>query len=297
MLTIRRLLFPTDFSEGSKQALPQAVFLAKTYEAELHIVHATEQCDATDASLPVAADTLAEWLSADSASDLDALSIVQEHISADTPAEAICGYAATHDVDLAVMGTHGRRGTDRLIFGSVAEEVVREAPCPVLTVRKRDEDAPAQAVQQVLVPVDFSAFSEAAVRHARAIAATYDAEIHLLHVVEVPEHPPPHINPDEYPQPAVLDQAELDLEKLADEHVGHAVTVAATGGDPSDSILAYVDEHGIDLVVTATKGRTGLDQLLIGSVAEQVLRQSPVPVFVVKPDQKSIVSLDAQEVS
>lgn len=296
MLTIRRILFPTDFSEGSKQAFPQAVFLANQHDAELHIIHvAEEDASATDKSFPIATDTLAEWLqaSANPSAELGGLSIVQEEIDASAAAEAICTYASKHEIDLAVMGTHGRRGTDRLIFGSVAEEVVREAPCPVLTVRADADVTAHAAVEQVLVPVDFSDFSEAAVDHAREIGAAYDAAIHLLHVVEVPEPPPPHVNPDKYPEPAVLDQAKLDLEKLAANNIGHdRVTVAAEGGDASEVILKYVDEHAIDFIVIATKGRTGLDHMLIGSVAEEVLRQSPVPVFVVKPHRRSLISAE-----
>ena len=297
MLTIRRILFPTDFSEGSTRAFAQAVFLADQHDAALHIIHVAEGgATATDEPFPVATDTLAEWMqaSADSSSELDRLSIVQKIVDSDTAAEAICAYASEHEIDLAVMGTQGRRGTDRMIFGSVAEEVVREAPCPVLTVRAGTDIEAHTATERILTPIDFSDFSKAAARHAREIGAAYDASIHLLHVVDVPEPPPPHVDPDNYPEPAVLDQAKLDLEKLAEENIGHdRVTVAAEGGDASEVILEYVDEHDIDFIVIATKGRTGLDRMLLGSVAEEVLSQSPVPVFVVKPNRRSLTTTEA----
>jgi nucleotide-binding universal stress UspA family protein len=78
---------------------------------------------------------------------------------------------------------------------------------------------------------------------------------------------------------------------MARTEIGYEhVMVEATVGDPADEILSYVDENESDLVVIATHGRSGLDRLLLGSVTERVLRRSPSPVFVVKPDRKSLVS-------
>ena len=294
MLAIRRILFSTDFSEGSLRAFPQAAFLAERHDAELHIVNVREDgASETDGTFPVPADTLTDWLqgAAEDAVDLEALSVEQEQINSDAPAEAICTYADDRDIDLVVMGTHGRRGTDRLIFGSVAEDVVRASPCPVFTVRTEADEAPSEAVERVLAPIDFSEHADESAQHASGAADVYDADIHLFHVVEVPDPPPPHIDPDNFPEAAVLDQAKLDLEKIADAKIGHdRVTVAAKGGDPSETILEYVDEHDIGLIVIGTKGRTGLDRMLIGSVAEQVLRRAPAPVLVIKPERKSLVS-------
>lgn len=300
MLNIQQILFPTDFSDGARQAFPQAVFLADWHDATLHVLNVREQPeDADSASLPVSTDTLAEWLDVPehgpSMPDLEDLSLVQEQVEADSPPERIVAYAEDVDIDLIVMGTHGRRGLRRMLVGSVTEEVVRTSPCPVLTVRTSADASPKQAIRRILVPVDFSEASMSAVRHAKEIALTYGAEIDLLHVVREIAYPsaygfePPHFSMDEF-----LDRAEEKLGELAHTEIGieHAM-VEATMGDPSMGILDYVDANEVDLVVIATHGRTGVDRFLIGSVAERVLRRSPTPVFVVPPGRKSLLPADA----
>lgn len=302
MLDIKRVLFPTDFSDGSKRAFPQAAYLADWHDAELHILNVTgrHQHDYPDVKdqFPISIDTLTEWLrrpeksvSGSNWPDLEALSIVQEQVESASPPERIINYTKDEDIDLVVMGTHGRRGVNRMLFGSVTEEVVRRAPCPVLTVRTDADAVPNQSVRRVLVPVDFSDTTLSAVRHAKEIALTYGAEIDLLHVVEEPFYPPTYgVDTIEFPTADVLERVEKQLANIAREDIGyeHVMVEARTGYPPSE-ILDYVEENEIDLVVLATHGRTGLERVLLGSVAERVLRQSPKPVFVVKPGQKSLV--------
>ena len=302
MLSIDRVLFPTDFSDGSKRAFPQAAFLADWHDAELHILNVTgryrHDYKETKDHFPIDLDTLTDWLRRPSASikgskwpDLQNLSITQEQIESSSPAKQIVDYADANDVDLVVMGTHGRRGVDRMLFGSVTEEVVRQAPCPAFTVRTDAEVVPAQAVRRILVPVDFSDASDTAVQHAKEIAFTYGAEIDLLHVVEEPFYPPAY-GPDveTFPTEDVVERVEKQLARMAEDDIGFEhVMVSATTGSPSNEILNYIEENEVDLVVVATHGRTGLDHILLGSVAERVLRRSPIPVFVVKPDRKSLV--------
>lgn len=302
MLTIDRVLFPTDFSEGSKRAFPQAAYLADWHDAELHILNVTgrHEHSYTDdkENFPLEIETLNDWLRRPSKSvsgsnwpDLDPLPIVQTQIESAAPAEEIVGYAEEKEIDLIVMGTHGRRGIDRMIFGSVTEEVVRTAPCPAFTVRADADVAPGQAVRRILAPIDFSDASDAAIHHAREIALTYGAEIHLLHVVEQPLYPSTYgMDTVSFPTQEVVERVETQLANTARDEIGYEhIRVEATVGHPATSIVDYVEENDVDLVVIATHGRTGLDRMLIGSVAEHVLRRSPSPVFVVKPDRKSLL--------
>jgi len=302
MLRIDHVLFPTDFSDGAKRAFPQAAFLAAWHDATLHILNVTgrhrHDYDEAKRRFPVPPDTLDDWLrrpAQDVAGtewpDLSALSLEQVQVESATPADAILTYADENAIDLVVMGTHGRRGVDRMLFGSVTEKVVRRASCPVLTVRADTDVAPGQAVRRVLVPIDFSDASGPALDHAREIALTYGAEIDLLHVVEEPAYPAaygPDIDP--FPTQDVLDRVEDQLATMARNDIGiEHVQVAARAGHGPSTILDYGEEREADLIVIATHGRTGLDRALLGSVAERVLRQSPVPVFVVKPERTSMV--------
>ncbi|MFO8098562.1 MAG: universal stress protein [Salinibacter sp.] len=294
MLTIRRILFPTDFSDGAARAFPQAVDLADRHDAELHIVHVADPQDEEDTTLPVSRDVLQDWLaeSLENSPALEGLSIVQEQVESDVPPERLVAYAEDMNIDLVVMGTHGRRGVRRMLMGSVTEEVVRKAPCPVLTVRTDTEGAPAQSIRRILVPVDFSDASEVAVDHAAEIASAYGAELTLLHVVEEVIYPSAYgVESPDVSSSGIVGRAEATLEEMARENIGdEPVQVAAGIGYAPLTILDYAKRNEMDLIVLATHGRTGFDRILLGSVAERVMRQAPTPVFLVKPNQQSLVS-------
>ncbi|WP_118839151.1 universal stress protein [Salinibacter ruber] len=289
MLSIRRILWPTDFSKGADRAFPHAAALASWHEAELHVLHVTEgrSGNAPDADIPIPKSTLSALLSGDGDPpphvDLDALTLVQEQREHRSPPEAIVGYVEEQEIDLVVAGTRGRRGLQRLLIGSVAEEVLRTAPCPVLTVRGAADRAPAWAVRNILVPVDFSDASLEALRHAKELALTYGAQITLLHAVEEVIYPSAYgVEPANLPGPQVIERVEGSLAELVQAEVGHEhATVEAKVGYAPSTILDYAETNEVDLVVIATHGRTGLERMLLGSVAERVLRRAPVPVFTV----------------
>ena len=304
MLSIRRILWPTDLSAGAGRAFPYAAALASWHEAELHVLNVREdRSDASngaEASFPVSRDTLADLLTAEGDPpqhvDLDTLTLVQEQTENGSPPDVIVTYAEEHDIDLIVAGTHGRRGLQRLLIGSVAEEVLRTAPCPVLTVRGEEDVAPAWAVRNVLVPIDFSEASMGALRHAKELALTYGAQITLLHAVEEVVYPSAYgIEPTNLPGPQVIDRVEQNLADLARTEIGyeHVVVHVNVGYAPS-TILDYAEGNEVDLIVIATHGRTGLERMLLGSVAERVVRRAPAPVFVVKSFGKSLLPASSE---
>lgn len=306
MLNIQRVLFPTDLSDGSKRAFAQAAHFAHWHEAALHVLNVTgrhaHDYEETKSRFPLSAETLTDWLGAPShpeaaadRPDFEAMPVVQEQIESAHPPESIVDYAEAQDVDLIVMGTHGRRGVERLLVGSVTEEVVRAAPCPVLTIRSPVHARPDEAMRRILVPVDFSEASAAAVLHAKEIALTYGAEIDLIHVVEEAVYPSAYgVEPVSIPTQEIIERVESSLAEMVREDIGHEhVMVKGVVGYAPRTILDRAEETGADLIVIATHGRTGLDRVLLGSVTERVLRQSPTPVFVVKPGQKSLVTAGA----
>ena len=300
MLDINHVLFPTDFSEGAEPAFPQAVHFAEWHDATLHIlnVRTSAQPDDLDTTreFPVPFSTMQGWLDraghdgADGPSLKD-VEIEQTQVDSAVPPEAIVDFVEGQDIDLIVMGTHGRRGLDRVRFGSVTEEVVRTAPAPVLTVQA-DAPSSVRTVRRVLTPIDFSDASETALRHAKEIALTHGAEIDLLHVVDKPMFPSAYgVDSAEVSTEELLDKAEQGLGDLAQNLIGHEhAMVKAVAGHPVEEILNYAEENEVDLLVIATHGRTGFNRLLIGSVAERVVRQSPIPVFLVKPERASLLS-------
>ena len=151
MILLKNILVATDFGEASDVALSYGRDLARTYGATLHVVHAADNvlaryaADGTLAILPqlqndideIARRQMADLLTDEDRTMLHATPVV---LAALGPAQAIVGYAKEHNVDVIVMGTHGRGALAHLLMGSVAERVVRTAPCPVLTVRHPEHE-------------------------------------------------------------------------------------------------------------------------------------------------------------
>ena len=151
MILLKNILVPTDFGEASDAALSYGRDLARTYGATLHVLHVAENLVARYANVEALAllpqlqtdideaarKRMAELVTHEDRTMLRAKPVVLEAFG---PAEAIVEYAKTYNVDIIVMGTHGRGALAHLLMGSVAERVVRTAPCPVLTVRHPEHE-------------------------------------------------------------------------------------------------------------------------------------------------------------
>lgn len=185
----------------------------------------------------------------------------------------------TDAYDLCVIGTHGRTGLARILLGSVAEKVVRHAPCSVLAVRP---DSAVKPFEHVLVPTDFSTSAEHALELAARVVRP-EGLVTLLHVHELPvaysgEAPDVDFERDLDKRAAIaLDQAATPIKGNA-----RVVTMSRIGS-PGAQILAALDEDpSIDLVVMGSHGRTGIKRVLMGSVAEKVMRYARCPVLVAR---------------
>ncbi|MBI5740091.1 MAG: universal stress protein [Nitrospirae bacterium] len=144
-MKVERILFPTDFSEGAQQALTYAVDLATHYEAKLYMVHVIyDLAKATGMHVPhVSHDEMYKELNKWAATEMDrccheelrGFQNIEKAVLKGIPYEEILKFAGDKKIDMIVIGTYGRSGLERFIFGSTAERVVRRAPCAVMTVR------------------------------------------------------------------------------------------------------------------------------------------------------------------
>jgi len=304
-MKIERILWPTDFSTCAQLALVHAIRWARRFGAEVHALHVIA-ADAEDPHDPAhyagdaesleahlrerAGEALREVLDAHGTGDLTTAVAVE---TGDAPAPAIRRYVGDRGIDLVVMGTHGRRGFRSLLIGSVAEEVMRETPCPVLAVRQSDPPDVPGALRRILVPLDFSPQAAGAIRTAKALARIDGGTVHLLHIVETA------ILPDFYyaaseslflAEPEIRAEAARRLERLDRETDGDPpveVEIEVIGGHAASDIGRRATEWEADLVVLPTRGHEGVERLLLGSVADKVLRTTPVPVLVLKPSVPS----------
>ena len=310
MLRLRRILFPTDLSSCAEAAFTHAAFLADKYGAELHTLYVAEgqgppPKDWADTLLITPADVAADLglpLPEEPERRDPPIEIVDVERRAPRAAPAILDYARDHEIDLVVMGTHGRRGVRRMLMGSTAEEVVRLSECPVFTVggQSEGEDGSCSgvwAVRRVVAPVDFSDAAADAARHAAALAAAYGARLDLLFVVDtalVASATVPFVGSFQVSTDEVRRNAEEGLQalarKLEEEFPGvGAVGVEVRVGRPATAVAAFAAERGADLLVIGTHGRSGMSRLLMGSVAEEVVRTAPCPVFTVKTHGRRVL--------
>jgi nucleotide-binding universal stress UspA family protein len=307
MLNVSRILFPTDFSPGSERALDTALALAQAFGAELHMLHAVvlHADDPNDPAhhfpdaeeirrrLEHTADLRME--SGIAARSADGLEVQRSHRRGLSIAPTILEHALEIDPDLIVMSTHGRRGLGNVLLGSVTEEVVRLAKCPVLTVRSGENLTTFPSADPILVPVDFSEHSRQALALARHIASTFGADIHALHVFERPIHPEIYLggmpldSPDFRTVEGSLREA---LETFVRETTGPdgATSLHVVEGRAVPAILEFVEDHEVGLVVIATHGLTGLAHVLLGSVSEKVVRRATSPVLSVKTFGKNLLA-------
>jgi len=302
MLQVQSILFPTDGSTCAEYAHAHAAFLAEQSDAELHILRVVETSGLDDLAhlVDITEADILEQLHVPVPSRAEAPGDERIHRAKRThgsAAEGVLAYADEQDTDLVVMGTHGRRGVDRLLMGSVAEEVVRLSDCPVLTVCGNKQPEPNRDINRILVPLGLSDHTDALFAHARAIGATYDAQLDLLHVIEQSSFPSvyrleEHASDDDETVERRVRAAMAQYAGAARE-AGVDATVSVQVGHPVEVILDRLSDEPIDLVTIATHGRTGIERLLIGSVAEKVVRMAPCPVFTVKSFGKSLVASTA----
>lgn len=149
-------------------------------------------------------------------------------------------------------------------------------------------------IQRILLPTDFSKYAATATKYACELAEKFDAELHLLHAIEIlPAYTPELATGLDFAATvnALKADADKSLTTLLDPKwaAGRKVIQAVIEGSPKVEIFRYAKQHDIDLIVLSTHGRTGLAHVIMGSVAENVVRNAPCPVLTVRPEGHQFV--------
>jgi nucleotide-binding universal stress UspA family protein len=297
---IKRILVPIDFSRPSLKAIPYALAVSRWFGADVHLLHVvdtTQYPPPTLLTLPLVPQAelnrrLMKQLQATAekyGTRPGAIHVLK--LREGRAYEEICEVARRLNADLIVIPTHGYTGYKHIYLGSTAERVAQHSRCPVLVVRvhaTRWDGARGVRTHKgfrlakILVPIDFSDCSKAAFTYATGLARDFRAELRLVHVIS------PHWYPfgDRY---AALDAARLmqEAQDFADRQMRQMAARAnvrysaeVRRGSPAIEICNAASEDA-DLIVTSTHGRTGLGHVLIGSVAERVVRHARCPVLVI----------------
>lgn len=296
MTTPISILVATDFSASADHALEYACRLAGHFGAEIHLVHVRILLDGRQQNQELQREL--ERLDANNDKQTEeALALHADQTGVTVNSHLIRGLSVSESLldavadlgcDLMVMGTHGRRGLRHLLLGSVAEEIVRTASVPVVTVRE-SANTDEHSAGSILVPHDFSERSGAAVATAREWALALGAKVCLLHVVE------PVVYPEFYAVDVMTDEvlhrvqerSALAMKTAAAEQLQDVPhTLEVVSGRAVDTILDAADPASQDLVIMGTRGLSGLQHLLLGSVAEGVVRRSRIPVLTVRMQEE-----------
>ena len=293
---VATVLVPTDFSAESLKALRYGAAVARKFRARLHIVHVSEIDYAIPGPALLGADPFtsdteeARQLKQQLAAELGESMTPTFHGRTGRAFDQICRAARELKADLIVMATHGRTGLKRFVLGSNAERVVQHTSSPVLIVREHErdlltDDGQQLRLQSMLVPTDFSDSSREGVSYALTLAGQFNARLIVFHSFTMPNFTANDIGAQraapsrEGLQAAAEEQMRSFVGGIDFGGVEFESQVRA--GSAAEQICEQAEKQKVDLIVTSTHGRTGLWHVLIGSVAEHVVRYARSPVLVV----------------
>jgi nucleotide-binding universal stress UspA family protein len=275
-----RILVPLDGSPEARAALPYAAALATpgTEIVLLTVTRSDGDADAARADLESAAQHLRV-----------AGRMVRPEVAVGNPARCIVDAAAELRLEMIVMASHGRGALGRLIYGSVADQVGRESPVPIMVVRARQLAPGPVGITRLVVPLDGSPRAEAALPVATAISRRLGTPISLLRVVDPADLMPPAVGMGEAIPFEIYDEAEKELEQEARHYLetmaqtlrerGLPVAISVLTG-PAASSIKEATRLG-DILVLSSHERTGVTRWLLGSVAEKLTREDESPVILV----------------
>ncbi len=283
-----------DFSAGSLAALRLAKKVSRA-GSTIRLIHVVDDAifyRGPTYGDPVIQESLFRDLTTGARSELDAFAeelrvtgfTLENVVEVGRPADTIL--AAAEGADLIALGTHGRGAIGRFFLGSVAEEVARRSPIPVLVVREGTEERP---TERVLLAVDPTGPSRDAIVAGALLAERLGARLEAIHAAHMPPILPSMVP---YADTRTLERASELLERhfeaapalingLVKKTIGREVKVHVVSGAPAHEIARHAGPG--DIVVCGTHGRTALGRFVFGSVAAKLLRETPCPLLIVRP--------------
>jgi nucleotide-binding universal stress UspA family protein len=282
-ISLKNILLPTDFSESSRTAVPFARAIAQVYGATILLAHAIppepHQSIVFD-RVPPYDDVV--WLDArqklmnfgenDGFAGLHCKFLLRQGNLSDVIPEMI----RDNQVDLVILGTHGRKGLGRLVLGSGAEQIYRASPCPVLTVGPKVHLPAEWNLHRILCAVDLSENPEAALRYALSLAEENEAKIIVLETIP--------IVPFQY-RASEEEGARRAIESLIPPHAADwcKPEIVLRSEYPADAILQVAHSEAVNLIVMGVhKARTALSSHLPWPTVSEVLSRAECPVLTVR---------------
>lgn len=295
MPAFRTILCAADFSESSLAAFRLACSLGVEQKTRIIVLHVAEPNWVAEAPVYSGQQTIPFIVTERDVNEFTELerrlraTYVPAHpldvvyaVNEGKAADEILRAADALRCDLIVMGTHGRKGIEKLLYGSVAEAVLRGAHSTVLVRSAFGRPTESEQIRAILCPTDFSDASDEALRIARLVARDHGARLVVMTAapidVNFPDVPIALIDPEPY-----RDALHETCKRLDGPDLKYPVESRLAWGTAAFEIVREAEDANYDLVVMGSHGRTGLGRILLGSVAEAVLRDAARPVVIVKP--------------
>jgi nucleotide-binding universal stress UspA family protein len=291
MVRFQKILCPVDFSKSSSRAFDYALKLAKTYDATVHLLHVVEPVASAGYDVPVAYADLTTDLRDASKRELQKFQARAAKTGVKVTARVLLGDVDTELLraikkeksDLVVMGTHGRRGFERLVLGSETERMIRQCPVPLMVVHAHEKHGAAPAsIRRILVTTDFSPDTRDAVTQALFLTRESGANLTLLHVV-----PDLVVEAGDKDREPLLRGIVTELDRLIPPTARKwcAVETRVELGLPVEVIPQILTSGKFDLLVMNIHGKNTLERTFIGSTAERTLREvaGVCPVLLIPP--------------
>lgn len=296
----KTILAATDFSEYSKTAINICLGVYRCMKTKLCILHTIERIPHKPRHLSscTAPEDMKQKLEKETVDKIKAMipegirekSDIIPMVRFGKPYNEILQVAKEENVDLLVIGTHGRAGVDRVLMGSVAEKIVRKAHCPVMVIKGKKY----AGFKRIIVPVDFSDCSRRALEYAIATAGAHKSRLTVLHISEE-SFVEPYINAANSEEEA--DEIMKEIDQVTKTRYDEFLKTVDLGevehekllmkGVPETEIVEIAMEQQADLVVMGTYGRAGIKHILIGSTAEEVVRAVHCDIIILKPEKSS----------
>lgn len=291
-MQLKSILCPVDFSEYSAAAYQYAVSLAEYYQARLICLHIVEVWKYPFASYAAHEADYAKFANAlNEGGEVQLRDFVQKYsghgiqpelvVRQGNASDCTLWFAQKESVDVIVMGTHGRRGFDRLVLGSNADRIMRKAACPVLVVSNPSQSAMTTGpdgkhrLSRILYCTDLSHNSEGARGYAISLASEYGAELTLMHVAENTS--------DLARAEAIIADRTRELQKLISdtERKSLKVKLAVKFGKPYEEIVRHGTEAHTSLIIMTARGGDAADRAVFGSTTYRVIQLGPCPVLAI----------------
>lgn len=290
-MEFKTVLCPVDFSDFSASAYEYALTLAEYYKAHLVTLHAIELSKYPYADYVGATGDFADLSRAlCEGGKVKLREFVKKHyregvepqlvVDQGNASDLILSFTQTHNIELIVMGTHGRRGFDRLVLGSTTDRVIRKASCPVLVVSNPAHNVMTTGpdgkhrLSRIVYCTDLSINSERALRYAVSLAAQYGAELTILHVSPGAQ--------DLARAEAIMAERTEQLDKLISGKDGNLnLRKLVKFGKPYEEIVRHAREAQTSLIIMTARGGDAVDRAVFGSTTYRVIQLGPCPVLAI----------------